>query len=269
MNVLDTVEALRYSFWDAGPQKYGATGFCDSEMTLSNPSPKALKSAWTHLPDAKTVRNTVDRLHDYLTFANSMDSHLTKAYNHLVLDLKTGAFLQLILTLIAITSRMSMLLSEIGSALEQAWTSCYRLHLILDPSGSFGPRMVHGHFKTTHPEPPPQATSAQQTTLAIPDLDEDVGSSIEAQQAVVASGSVDALDAVIPSSNEQDFMFAAPATDTRAVARTVVSRKEIKVKSEKALKRSVKDVVEEDKDSGTKPKKKKKKKDEIDAIFGF
>lgn len=81
--------------------------------------------------------------------------------------------------------------------------------------------MVHGHFKTIHPEPPPQATSALQTTFAIPDLDEDVGSSIpqtpEAQQPAVASGSGDALDAVIPSSNEQDFMFAAPATDTRAV----------------------------------------------------
>lgn len=72
MNVLDTVEALRYSFWDTGPQKYGATRFCSSRLTLINPSSKALKSAWTHLADAKTVRNTVDRLHDYLTFANSV-----------------------------------------------------------------------------------------------------------------------------------------------------------------------------------------------------
>lgn len=81
--------------------------------------------------------------------------------------------------------------------------------------------MVHGHFKTMHPEPPQQSTPALQTSIAIPDLDEDVGSSIPptpgAQQTAIVSGSGHSLDAVVPSSDEQDFMFTAPTPDTRAV----------------------------------------------------
>lgn len=65
-----------------------------------------------------------------------------------------------------------------------------------------------------------------------------------------------------------EYEFTRPWLTVNVAARTVVSRKEIKVKSEKTLKRSV-SVVEEEKDNGSKAKKKKKKKDEIDAIFGF
>lgn len=75
---------------------------------------------------------TLDKSLQVSSAENPSCALLNIVARHLVLDLKTGAFLQLILTLIAITSRMSMLLSEIGSALEQAWTSCYRLHSVLD-----------------------------------------------------------------------------------------------------------------------------------------
>ena len=47
--------------------------------------------------------------------------------SHFNLDLQTGAFLQLILTLTAITSRMAILLTEIGPVVANSWAAFYRL----------------------------------------------------------------------------------------------------------------------------------------------
>lgn len=77
--------------------------------------------------------------------------------------------------------------------------------------------MVDGHFKTIRPELQ-QPTSVLQTKFAVPDLDEEIGSSIpETQKAVLPSSVGDASEAVAPPPNEQDFMFSTPATDGRTV----------------------------------------------------
>ena len=71
-------------------------------------------------------------MYDYLPLKNT--EHIS---SHLNLDLQTGAFLQFILTLTAITSRMAILLTEIGPVAANAWTSCFKLLTVLDASVFF------------------------------------------------------------------------------------------------------------------------------------
>lgn len=52
--------------------------------------------------------------------------------SHFHLELQTGAFLQLILTLTAIASRVAVLLAEIESAIEQGCQAVSRFLLVLD-----------------------------------------------------------------------------------------------------------------------------------------
>lgn len=56
------------------------------------------------------------------------------ALSHLSLDLQTGAFLQLILVLTAIVSRMHILLEELGLCIDQAIDTLSRLARALDVS---------------------------------------------------------------------------------------------------------------------------------------
>ena len=48
--------------------------------------------------------------------------------------MQTGAFLQLIVTLVAIASRMSTLLAEVRDSMQHLWSASFELLQILDAS---------------------------------------------------------------------------------------------------------------------------------------
>jgi len=101
-----------------------------------------------------------------------------------MLVMQTGAFLQLILTLVAIASRLDMLLIEIESALEVSLAACFRLLDVLDSAAAR--KMQHltpsGTQKPLQPIQAIQAVvPAANTTQAVAPAvhDEDIGSTLE------------------------------------------------------------------------------------------
>lgn len=133
------------------------------------PSPKVLKGSWTHYPDAKLVSHTIERLsgcsvllqkvreHGYPFVGNilnckhlQMCERLQEAYRYRLFELseeshvivsryfslamQSGAFLQLILTFVAITSRLSTLVSELQENIRRACQLADRILGILHVS---------------------------------------------------------------------------------------------------------------------------------------
>ncbi|KAJ7219228.1 hypothetical protein GGX14DRAFT_435188 [Mycena pura] len=97
------VDSLRYSFFAEGPQQ----------------SSKVLKGPWTHFPDKPLVSSVLRRLGDSLTLIRKMHERLARIYQTFAVAMQSGAFIQLILTLAAIASRMSSLVSELADAVHQ------------------------------------------------------------------------------------------------------------------------------------------------------
>ena len=123
---------------------------------------KLLKGPWTHCPDTKSLLFVLERcsaccmlidrvshvirvlLYVVEVYALATSSHENGYCVHMseltcrqtwgrqqirnrsfVLMMQTGAFLQLVLTLAAIASRMSLLLTEIRAALEVSWSASH------------------------------------------------------------------------------------------------------------------------------------------------
>ncbi|OCH95538.1 hypothetical protein OBBRIDRAFT_720382 [Obba rivulosa] len=121
VNIYQLVENLRLSFWgDAGQE-----------------NPKTLKRPWTHTPDAKSVSYVLRRCLDCRSLIHKTHERLVNAYGSFMLVMQTGAFLQLILTLAAIASRLDILLAESESSLEVALSACFRVLDVLDASRRF------------------------------------------------------------------------------------------------------------------------------------
>ncbi|TCD69742.1 hypothetical protein EIP91_006509 [Steccherinum ochraceum] len=116
LEVYETVESLRTSFWG-------------SQASVTQ---KSLKGAWTHIPDIRAVKVVLNRLGACKLLMDKMRQCLTETYAHLNLNLQTGAFLQLILTLSGIISRLASLLSEIFSLVEAAWENTRKILTILN-----------------------------------------------------------------------------------------------------------------------------------------
>ncbi|KAI0093615.1 hypothetical protein BDY19DRAFT_882013 [Irpex rosettiformis] len=123
------MDGVRVSFWGDETQR----------------NPRILKGSWTCYPDAKTVQTVLRRLIDCHTLVQHMHEHVSKAHNHFNLEFQGGAFLQLILTLTAISSRIGMLLTEvIQPAIEQAGQVLYKLlFFVLHVSGQLVNTTLH------------------------------------------------------------------------------------------------------------------------------
>ncbi|EKM55403.1 uncharacterized protein PHACADRAFT_208922 [Phanerochaete carnosa HHB-10118-sp] len=257
---------LRFAFWG------------DS----SRHNAKALKAAWTHAPDAKSVRHVLARLRDCLLLVDSMEEHLTKAHNHLNLNLQTGAFLQLILTLTAITSRMAILLNEIGPVIAQAWVACYRLLETLASEPLIpAPKFLSGRYKNLDPRR--VGPSSRSISQAKQDTGEDAGDAVIARQneiesaltgaTVISSVSVTKSrgqnvteDETVTVTEDMNFMFTQPKmsfTPNAIVRETVHVSRTKEALDGSTRKRSATEIQD------SRGKKKRKKKDEIDDIFGF
>ncbi|GJE87206.1 hypothetical protein PsYK624_032890 [Phanerochaete sordida] len=275
VQIHENIETLRLAFWGDASQQ----------------SAKTLKAAWTHVPDVNSVRHVLDRLRDSLPLLDSMEEHLAKAYNHLNLDLQTGAFLQLILTLTAITSRMAFLLTEIGPAVAQAWAACYRLLENLTPGPIQPmPRFLTGRYRDLDPRriaTPPAASRS--VSRPAPDIEEGVdgvpvarpptataiGTSAAVADSVTVTGPGSDMimeEETVTVSEDLSLLFVQPQEPfvPKTIVRETVERKVAKTKEPgegSGRKRSAGAAAPGTEEA--KSKKKRKKKDEIDDIFGF
>ncbi|KAI0082715.1 hypothetical protein K474DRAFT_1670903 [Panus rudis PR-1116 ss-1] len=172
LNIPSAIEALRLSFWGS-----------PSERTA-----KSVKGAWTHAPDSKSVQAVLESLTLAHQITSKMKPALQRAYSHLNINLQTGAFLQLMLTLSAVVSRLSVLLDELVPSIEVAWDICYRLLSVIDGAQIRRVKLLAGRSAQVQAEQVVQSV-LNKTTEDIPA--EDVGDTV--------ARSTSSRDSVLPS----------------------------------------------------------------------
>ncbi|KAI0781013.1 hypothetical protein BD413DRAFT_17917 [Trametes elegans] len=264
MHMDDVIESLRLAFW----------GEPSSRTT------KLLKGPWTHCPDARPLLFVMERCAACCALIDRGQVCLLRAYESFTLMMQTGAFLQLVLALAAIASRLSMLLSEVRAALEVSWSASYRALQALYPAEVGKAQRLANISVPAHT--PPVAPSVPQSKSPAADTgpgevqDEDLGSALTRPPQQAAEENVGAFDAdasAVPLHHERPpdpvtFSLSnelARPTDSTAPRSTVGS-------SQVDLATSVANAPKRKKTGGesSRPvKKKKKKRDEIDDIFGF
>ncbi|KAL1744539.1 hypothetical protein HDZ31DRAFT_82595 [Schizophyllum fasciatum] len=120
---------------------------------------KALKGAWSHVPDDKTMAYTLNRLAGGVALCDEAHARLLNAYRTFVLEMQSGFFLQLILTLAAVSSRLDILVQDLNDALRSSWASTRQLFCSLNPSEAR--KVLHletaGGSSTTGSNLPPPA----------------------------------------------------------------------------------------------------------------
>ncbi|KAG5727678.1 hypothetical protein E4T56_gene12248 [Termitomyces sp. T112] len=79
---------------------------------------RATKGSWTHFPDRPFVTLVSQKLNMCSALVTRMQERLTEAYRSFTLAMQSGAFLQLILTLVAVVSRIRMVCEVLHSILQ-------------------------------------------------------------------------------------------------------------------------------------------------------
>ncbi|KAJ7452469.1 hypothetical protein B0H11DRAFT_2073568 [Mycena galericulata] len=120
LSLLSLVDYLRYSFFGEELQQ----------------NSKLLKGSWTHYPNPSSVSFLLERIRGSLMLIHKMHGRLAHAYQSFVLAMQTGAFIQLILTLAGIASRMSSLAAELSEVLRLTWDAVNRILSTLDPGST-------------------------------------------------------------------------------------------------------------------------------------
>ncbi|KZT68972.1 hypothetical protein DAEQUDRAFT_727148 [Daedalea quercina L-15889] len=258
MGLYGLAERMRISFW--------------GEAALQNT--KLLKGSWSHSPDAKTVMFVMRRCSDACSLLQKARDRLSAAYHSFTLVMQTAAFLPLVLTLVAITSRLDLLLVEVQSSMEVAQTACRRLLQILDPEMADDSRHVIDH---DFPRPRERTSIKMQaaTERNTPDgtlpllVDEDVGSILvrRSTTSVARASPEPKQDIVLPDdvSLLREDLNMVPT----AIVRPTNSAREshLSPTSNIVVQTPVKRKAEGD--TQQKKAKKRKKRDEIDDIFGL
>ncbi|KAJ7774673.1 hypothetical protein DFH07DRAFT_800468 [Mycena maculata] len=218
LSLLSLVDSLRYSFFGEDLQQ----------------NSKLLKGSWTHYPDPSSVSFALERIGGSLALVQKMHERLAHAYQSFVLAMQTGAFIQLILTLAGIASRMSSLVAELAEVLELIWAAVHRILLTLDPRAR----------STRRPISSPDQSNAIEMPKELPtDIYEDTGVSIARQ---------DPQNARLPN----------PYTNTAHEDMHAHSVESVEVERKTVAKRVAVNEPER------RRVKKKQKRDEIDDIFG-
>ncbi|EJD06009.1 uncharacterized protein FOMMEDRAFT_166306 [Fomitiporia mediterranea MF3/22] len=244
------LDDLRYSFYiDEGSER----------------SPKVLRGAWCQVPDAKFLNFVYDRLKDIIDLLNVAKERFTKAFHSFSLMMQTGAFLQLILILTAIVSRLNAIVEELHTALE---TFSNTLCTLLEALG-YKQRWSLKASETLKQPTQKKASETHESTPMDDRINEDLGSTVSRRPAIEItepSGTmmidpVPSEDAIpifwkqseqTPSSTSQEPQLASPLT-SKTVSKTKLSG-QIKQAAGSTGHKKV--------------QKKKKRKDEIDEIFG-
>ncbi|KAJ6630759.1 hypothetical protein B0H10DRAFT_1982782 [Mycena sp. CBHHK59/15] len=220
------VDSLRYLFFSDELQQ----------------SSKLFKGPWTHFPDNASVSFILERLGASLVLVQKMHERLARAYQSFALAMQSGAFIQLVLTLAAIASRMHNVVAEISEVLELTWAAVHQIHNVLDPTGSTGSRK-HGRQRSL------SVNSSDIGPVAVvhDDAGEDTGVSVVRRDL--------RLD-IKPENLPQISLSPTPVLQTPVVERNmIVNMKHREVATNDAERPKVK-------------KKRKKDRDEIDDIFG-
>ncbi|KAI8998704.1 hypothetical protein BD414DRAFT_475826 [Trametes punicea] len=264
MHIGDVVESLRLAFW----------GDPSSRTT------KMLRGPWTHCPDAKALLFVMERCSACCMLIDRARDRLLRAYESFSLMMQSGAFLQLVLVLAAVASRMSILLSEVRAALEVTWSAGHRVLCTLFPSEAGKVKQL-GSAEPHEPAPVPAAPSAasrSKSPLAEPGRgeveDEDLGRTLARppprapEQNVDASFYADAVANSRPDAPPSDAMTFSLSSE---LAQLIVPPPSAPGPSESAphTMPNTPKRKKPDGESGRPAKKKKKKRDEIDDIFGF
>ncbi|KAL5490473.1 hypothetical protein ACEPAI_5306 [Sanghuangporus weigelae] len=138
VRLLGLLDDLRYSFYIGE----------DIER-----NPKILKTAWSKVPDEKFLTFINDRLKDILELIYTTKERLMKAYHSLSLMMQTGAFLQLIVILTAIVSRLNAIMEELETVLDSFLNN---LEVLLE---ALGYKRNKKTTRTTDKTQMPKATS--------------------------------------------------------------------------------------------------------------
>ncbi|KAH9842785.1 uncharacterized protein C8Q71DRAFT_221077 [Rhodofomes roseus] len=259
MELYGLVERMRVSFW--------------GEAALQNT--KLLKGPWTHHPDAVTVMFVLQRCSEACSLLKKAQERLSAAYHSLTLVMQTAAFLQLVLTLVAITSKFSSLLTEIQSCMELARVVCYQMLQLIDPELA---RKESRSLPSEYLGQETTAASQSQTEALLysPDrtvtVDEDVGSVLVRR---VTRSVVELPRAPVPPADATPTELSPPLLeDLNMVSPTIVTTvRTISARENGAPSNGgPPQIAQKRKNESTtlqKKAKKKKKRDEIDDIFGL
>ncbi|KAH9854156.1 hypothetical protein C2E23DRAFT_819792 [Lenzites betulinus] len=190
MHMDDVVESLRLAFWGAPPAR----------------TAKLLKGPWTHYPDVRALLFVTERIAACCTLLDRAQERLLRAYESFTLMIQTGAFLQLMLVLAAIASRLSILLTEVRAALEIAWSASYRaLQTLYPASAAKVKKLVKSDTAVSLPATAPSRRDSKPQPAANHDpgpgdvQDEDLGSALvrrpPAQDILASEENVGVFDA--------------------------------------------------------------------------
>ncbi|KAG1731921.1 hypothetical protein EDB19DRAFT_1311922 [Suillus lakei] len=117
VNITEDVHLLRASF-------YGAT-IVQSE--------KLMRGSWNHVPSRSYVSFITERFKAYSGLILKMSERVRGAYHHFALAMQSGAFIQLIVLFAGLSSRMAILLTELGDYVRDCEAACDRVLSVIDP----------------------------------------------------------------------------------------------------------------------------------------
>ncbi|KAJ6502592.1 hypothetical protein C8R45DRAFT_896163 [Mycena sanguinolenta] len=225
------VDSLRYSFFAEELQQ----------------NSKLLKGSWTHYPDPSSLAYTHERIAASIALVQKMQERLIHAYQSFSLAMQTGAFIQLILALAGIASRMSTLAAELIPLLEQVQEA---VRSILSTLNITPPRTEMRNDARSRQMPDQYSGTVASAQEVSADVEEDTGISMQRQ---------------VPRPNHA--VDATTVTPNTAHIPTDISAPSVKVTKTKRAPLPPVEVVTTLLGSNPKPKK-KRKRDEIDEIFG-
>ncbi|KAF7984049.1 hypothetical protein HWV62_17581 [Athelia sp. TMB] len=182
----------------------------------------------------------------------------------LKLAMQSGAFIQLILTLFSICSRMAALMPELQDALQDSWTACHAVLKIVDHEISMSIELTKNDAVNSVTMGS-EASDMQEMQSFEVTRDEDTGSLVprpaatDEQQGVPTymPESADNGPTSIPCANDEVVALtkaASPAAPSATIAEKPLKASATRLQGGLTI---------------TKKAKKKRKKDAIDEIFGF
>ncbi|KAL0946945.1 hypothetical protein HGRIS_013104 [Hohenbuehelia grisea] len=243
LNVQNLLHELRCSF-------FGRDAFDNA---------KILKGSWNSIPNYEYTAFVLERLAACSRLTEQMQAALERAYSYFSLGMQSGAFIQLIVVLAALVSRMNTLISEIRDMSRSSWTALYCFLRVLDPKRSLKIPSLDGSLPTrrnridsTKPTLPLEPETRSDIAIH-----EDLGVPLARPQVSTPEEGPVISEAVEISLN------VAPALQPPSV----VARKVVKASNTAISK--VKNSRDASKSKGARQKAKKEKpRDEIDDIFG-
>ncbi|KAI0807095.1 hypothetical protein C8Q74DRAFT_1362639 [Fomes fomentarius] len=258
MHIDDVVESLRLSFW--GERSARTT--------------KMLKGPWTHYPHAEPLLYVLERCNACCMLVDRARERLVGAFDSFSLMMQTGAFLQLVLVLAAVASRMNILLFEVSEAVKASWSAAYSALQTICPDEAKSVRMLARNDEREEASASQLCNASKLNASAsrAPARihDEDMGSTLvrpsreatgpsSMNKTLPHNGTDTTVDVEVLSLSSELSMNASRLVDSPTQVAIVTST----TSSAGAPKRKKGD------EKASKPLKKKKKRDEIDDIFGF